>query len=449
MVGSLRATHRFLVAVLVLAVVALYVVPFAAAAPAALPLIDHFDSTQGPLDAVLGTPAGSSVADANVLGGERDIWVTVLPGSLSSPAGMHVSVGSSLFSSSQDSGVFGQALVTYDGTDANPQGLNPTGLNHVDLTQGNTNNGFELTSKLNDLPIRITITVYTDGTSASSATITLPGGQASSAPPVTHYIEFPAFTQAAGASAPANFKDVGAIQMLIDGFNDASDLTIEDFAVSRFDWGDLPDASVGGPNFPTKYANNGPRHVIGSLFLGAAIDSAEPDGVPSTGANGDDLNRTPNDEDGVVRTPNFNWNAGANGGSIDVTVTGGAGCLSGWMDWNGNGSLLDGGENILSNVALTAGTHTLTFFVPAEPSGSYYARFRLYAPDEGETCTSTRTPTGRAVNGEVEDYQWSFTPTAVSLSSFSGSATSALPLASGVVASLAVVLLVVRRVLRG
>ena len=47
MSGSLPATRgRLLVAFLLVVVLTMYAVPFAAAAPTALPLIDHFDTTK-------------------------------------------------------------------------------------------------------------------------------------------------------------------------------------------------------------------------------------------------------------------------------------------------------------------------------------------------------------------------------------------------------------------
>ncbi len=59
------------------------------------------------------------------------------------------------------------------------------------------------------------------------------------------------------------------------------------------DFGDAPD-----PTYATLLANNGARHVIVTGYrLGATVD-AEADGLPSTLADGDDLNNT-DDEDGV------------------------------------------------------------------------------------------------------------------------------------------------------
>ena len=56
---------------------------------------------------------------------------------------------------------------------------------------------------------------------------------------------------------------------------------------------------------------------------------------------------------------------------------------------------------------------------------SFFMRFRLTPRDAGGTCTGEDTyeaevaaPQGLALNGEVEDYLFSFGPTAVTLSSF-------------------------------
>lgn len=439
MFRSQRMAHRAAVGVLLAAVLLLTGLPLAGAAPAAVLIIDHFDAAQGPLNATLGSPSASSVTGPNVIGSERDLQVTVTGGS---PGVAKAEALNSTLAHSQDSGIFAQTLVQWDGADGS-MNLNTTGLGGVDLTQGNTQNGIAVTILLNDLPIDLDFTVYS-GANSSTATLTLPGGQPSGAGPKTYYIPYAAFT------GSANFANVGAITLLIDGYNDATDLTIGVIETTEFDWGDLPDSSVGGPNYPTRYVNNGPRHVIGSLYLGSLIDPFELNGAPSVPANGDDTSGV-NDEDGVKPTPGVLWASGANGGSVDVTVTGGPGCFSGWIDWNNDGDFGDAGENILNNVSLAAGTSTQPFFVPTNPGGgAFYARFRLYAPDAGNTCTTVREPTGQAVNGEVEDYRWSFGPNAVTLSSFAGSSRpAALPVVGVVLAALSAGFVAVRRFLRG
>ena len=63
----------------------------------------------------------------------------------------------------------------------------------------------------------------------------------------------------------------------------------------ELDFGDAPD-----PSYPTLLQSNGARHVVGGLFMGAAID-AEMDGQPDANASGDDLANI-DDEDGVTFT---------------------------------------------------------------------------------------------------------------------------------------------------
>ncbi|MEM7132027.1 MAG: GEVED domain-containing protein [Chloroflexota bacterium] len=62
-----------------------------------------------------------------------------------------------------------------------------------------------------------------------------------------------------------------------------------------FDFSDNPDT------YGTTDANSGAHHVISGPYLGATVDG-EFDGFPSTGADGDDDDGTPDDEDGVSFT---------------------------------------------------------------------------------------------------------------------------------------------------
>jgi len=117
------------------------------------------------------------------------------------------------------------------------------------------------------------------------------------------------------------------------------------------------------------------------------------------------------------------WQPGANGGSLDITVTGsGPGCLYGWVDWDHDGRFADPGERVID--AQTGGSGNYAFTVPeneflppgtpnSDPAQMYNVRVRLYG-----ACSSG--PTGPGEGGEVEDYVVTFTPTAVSLNSLSG-----------------------------
>lgn len=174
--------------------------------------------------------------------------------------------------------------------------------------------------------------------------------------------------------------------------------------LSTMDFGDLP-ASYNN----TRSAVNGARHVIGNVRLGVGVD-ADPDGQESPTANLDT-------DDGV--TLGGTWVNGDDGGVVNVTTTCPSGTcyLSAWIDWNNDGDFNDSGERIFLDQVVTNGLNVLTFDVPAGtftgsgPNLIFNTRFRLYAASTGGFAQ----PTGLVVNGEVEDYQWTFGPTAISL----------------------------------
>ena len=159
-----------------------------------------------------------------------------------------------------------------------------------------------------------------------------------------------------------------------------------------FDWGDAP-ASYG-----TQRANNGAYHAIvaGGPFLGSGLPDFEIDGQPDASALGDDTGGT-NDENGVV-VPELVRGATA---QIEVNV-GNAGPntrLQAWIDWAGDGSFSETGDQILIDVVVAPGVNTFDVPVPATAvSGSTFARFRV--ADEAGLAFA-----GPAFSGEVEDYQ--------------------------------------------
>ncbi len=205
----------------------------------------------------------------------------------------------------------------------------------------------------------------------------------------------------------------------------------------QFDYGDLPESSDTPAYNISTLANNGARHIPGSIYLGSGVD-VENDGQPTQLATGDDNNGSDDEDGGVKAADPFKWNAGE--GAVDVTVTGGPACLSAWMDvWNStagdlgtDGDFNDSGtngagnawsENIINNLALAPGMHTISFYLP-EDAATYpvYARFRLLKDADGDgDCSDQAAPqlTGLMTNGEVEDYMFNFESSAVSLQSFS------------------------------
>jgi hypothetical protein len=191
--------------------------------------------------------------------------------------------------------------------------------------------------------------------------------------------------------------------------------------LSNMDLGDLPSTYQ-----DTLLANNGARHTLvgaGQVYLGTTV-TADPDGKESPIAAGDT-------DEGVVRTPSVKWTANsATGGSIDVTVGGCATTcyLSAWADWGKDNNFTGTDERILLDQPVTNSTQTLTFKVPADAfpnnSNTFNFRFRLYP----SSTSGLAQPTGLATNGEVEDYQWSFGPTAVTLGSMAARAEAGDPL---------------------
>ena len=103
------------------------------------------------------------------------------------------------------------------------------------------------------------------------------------------------------------------------------------------DWGDAPQP------YPTTSGNNGARHLASPTFcLGSTIDP-EANGQPTANADGDDLNGAiPDDEDGVTWQPMFPGQLS----QVDIWVTGG-GYIDAWVDFDGNGSWLDPGEQVV------------------------------------------------------------------------------------------------------
>lgn len=190
------------------------------------------------------------------------------------------------------------------------------------------------------------------------------------------------------ASTYARFRFSTASGLDVTGA--APDGEVEDYAVEILgtDFGDAPD-----PAYATLRASNGARHmVVAGPSLGAAPD-AEPDGVQSADATGDDTTGS-DDEDGVVFTSTLTLEAAA---TVDVAATN-AGKLNAWIDFNQNGSWTDAGEQIFADVTLVNGPNSLNYSVPVTAHrGMTFARFR-YDTDGG------LAPTGLAEDGEVEDY---------------------------------------------
>ena len=230
---------------------------------------------------------------------------------------------------------------------------------------------------------------------------------------------------------------------VISGTGDCSDLTTDPDSLlllgaglslpiaPTMDYGDLPEE--GKFDGYTLY-ETGARHQKGNLFLGADIN-VEFDGKPDEDADLDQY------DDGIV--PISNWGDGT--GHIQYAVTG-EGCLYGWLDYmttDSNGDFVsydpdfsfDGvnapyTENIIAGVPVSntnATTGVIDFDLPdGQIQGTYYARFRLFDVEYCDVGIGLAADLpmyqGSTVNGEVEDYLWTFGTNAVSIAGFSASA---------------------------
>ncbi|MCP4166137.1 MAG: hypothetical protein GY759_09620 [Chloroflexi bacterium] len=166
------------------------------------------------------------------------------------------------------------------------------------------------------------------------------------------------------------------------------------------DFGDAPD-----PSYPTLLTNDGARHVIvpGYHLGNSAISlDSEPDGQPDPAALGDD-NDGNDDEDGIVfitqpLIPGQNAIIDIYNSSTILNPQ--PGFLDGWIDFDGNGSWADAGEQIFTSYPLSVLGYN-SVFVPipagATPNTVTYARFRF-------SSAGGLSYTGQASDGEVEDY---------------------------------------------
>ena len=165
---------------------------------------------------------------------------------------------------------------------------------------------------------------------------------------------------------------------------------------STLDFGDAPNSY--GTSLP-----DGARHgIVDGLSIGTAPDR-DVDGFPSINADGDDLNQSVNDEDGVLQTAPLSPGGTSN---FDVTITNNTGStayLQAFLDFNQDGDFEDAGEQFLSNRAINTGVTNVVYSVPvAVPSGALtgetYLRLRL-------SKTGNLGAGGFAGTGEVQDHK--------------------------------------------
>jgi hypothetical protein len=158
--------------------------------------------------------------------------------------------------------------------------------------------------------------------------------------------------------------------------------------LAAYDFGDAPFS------YPVTLAEDGARHTVGTLLMGAESDE-ESDGSHSAVADSDDITGVVDDEDGVGFSAII---SGSTSNSLTVTSSG-AGKIDAWLDVNQDGDWLDAGEKIIDSVSVVDGENLLEFSTPQIPdSGTLFARVRL-------SSVGGLSTTGAAVDGEVEDHR--------------------------------------------
>jgi len=213
------------------------------------PTIDGF-TTQQVVEARAPLPSSqpSSLADPDVLGGERDLFVE-LTESTSPIASVSLMSDGGLLYLASNSGATGNAKIVWDGADANALAVNPTGLGGIDLTQsdGNTMTGIALTSGVDHPNSKITLRVYSDGGNWSEYTTTVPetASGLASGQAIFRFDDVP--TNRAGQGA--DFTRVGALELTFEGVPAAdgqvSRVGLVGRATKRADFTALPRLSLG------------------------------------------------------------------------------------------------------------------------------------------------------------------------------------------------------------
>ena len=172
------------------------------------------------------------------------------------------------------------------------------------------------------------------------------------------------------------------------------DKTIADTLEFYFsDYGDAP------LPYPTLFEDDGAYHdTTFNLYLGRQAADADSNGMPTVLANGDDITKY-DDEDGVASSQHIVYEGATPQINVFVTNrTNKTAYIAGWIDYNGN-SIWEDTEKAAGSIN-GSGNVTLEFpQVPYDSVTTTYARFRVSTDPD-----SVVLPTGKAPDGEVEDY---------------------------------------------
>jgi uncharacterized repeat protein (TIGR01451 family) len=243
-----------------------------------------------------------------------------------------------------------------------------------------------------DLPSNVTASPH------DSESITMPSKWDTTTTP------FPATGEPFTFTAPANGK-VYIHYILTDENLRSTPITTQNSLCP--DYSDAPTSGTAPDNAGTNNYGDAIHNIVSSLKLGANIDG-DSTSRASTLANGDDIDVTPDDEDGVTLPTLIPGATTYRIPAANITLTntsGSTATLHAWVDFNKNGTF-ESGE--YTSTTVTTGTNSgnptaaLSWTgVTIGSTGNTFARFRLTT----DSAVTVATPSGKANNGEVEDYR--------------------------------------------
>jgi hypothetical protein len=180
---------------------------------------------------IITSGVGGSVntAGTDILGGNRDMYVSMLTDGGNVFASAKIGVGGGILNFSNDAGATGRGQIQWDGATNTDETIDYTGLGGLDLTEGGTLSHFALDIIFADLGFNFELTAFTDSTNWTRVSLVSPGH----ASPITTTIPFSAFTTPLLCGVPnpapgvllitcggtgADLTDVGALVADIDRF---------------------------------------------------------------------------------------------------------------------------------------------------------------------------------------------------------------------------------------
>jgi uncharacterized repeat protein (TIGR01451 family) len=174
--------------------------------------IDDFDDDPAATVAAddVTNPNGLAADHVAALGGERDMLVTLTSGTTTPSVTLTSNGNQLIFNSSFDA--TGDFASIYDGNDDDAAVTDTTGLGGADLTNTGTDVAIKVRVQADQADATVRLRVYTDADNFSdSDPFVIPG--TNTATDAVFY--FADFTQA-GGTGPADFANVGAMQLLIE-----------------------------------------------------------------------------------------------------------------------------------------------------------------------------------------------------------------------------------------